>query len=250
MITLKRILVTALAAALLCTATPGTAHAAEGEWEYTLVPYAWLAGIDGEVAVGRQTFEPSLSFGDIFENLDFGAMLHFQAKKGRLGLFIDPTYINLGSERTVGSVEAELDVTMWLVEFGALYELWADNAGMSIDVLGGGRYLSLENEIEVPGIAAVSDTKSGIDPLVGARFMADLTSSVPLLVRGDIGGFGVNTEFSWQLIALLGYRFSPTMTLWGGYRALDLDVEEGERDALFEAKVNLNGPILGLAFQF
>jgi hypothetical protein len=252
----KKFLTTVLAASLLLSVLPAGASAADDGWEFTLSPYLWLVGIDGEVTLGRETFEPSVSFGDIWDNLDFALQGYFEASKGKFGLFLDPTYLNLSIDRTVAGVERELESTSWLVEFGGLYELWAGPMGegreASFSLLGGGRYFSQDNEIKLgSGISLASDSESVVDPIIGARFTVDLHEKVPCLLRGDIGGFGVGSEAAWQIQALLGYRFTPSMTLWAGYRVLDIDVEEGDRDSrFFESKVTLSGPIVGFAFAF
>ena len=64
------------------------APAADDGWEFTLSPYAWAAGLNGSVGIGNVVSEVDLSFGDILENLDIGAMLHFEARKGRWAFFV------------------------------------------------------------------------------------------------------------------------------------------------------------------
>ena len=190
----------------------------------------------------------------LITGVHFGLQAYFEARKGKLGLFLDPTYMKLSSERTVGAVKTELDHKYWLIEFGALYEIWATEMGegkrSSLDLFAGGRYNYLDSELSVPGVFSVGDSSTTVDPIIGARFRADLHARVPLLLRGDVGGFGIGSEGAWQLLALLGYRVTPTITLWGGYRALDVDIEEGDRDARFEVKTTTSGPIVGVAFQF
>ena len=46
------------------------------EWTFTLAPYLWAAGIQGDIGLfGRQPIEVDMSFGDIFSDLRFGGML-------------------------------------------------------------------------------------------------------------------------------------------------------------------------------
>jgi hypothetical protein len=156
----------------------------------------------------------------------------------------------------VGPAEAELEITNWLTEFGGLYEFARMPLGeggertLILDAFAGGRYNHLKNEIIVPNIATVEDSSGTLDPFAGVRLNADLHRKVPLVLRGDIGGFGIGSEFAWQFLGILGYRFTPSMTLYGGYRVLDIDVEEGDRDDRLEINTSLSGPIVGFAFGF
>lgn len=69
-----------------------------------------------------------------------------------------------------------------------------------------------------------------------------------LSLRGDIGGFGIGSDFTWQMTALLGYRFplfGADATAAIGYRILDQNYDDG-----FEWDMTLHGPVLGLGIRF
>ncbi len=85
-----------------------------------------------------------------------------------------------------------------------------------------------------------------MDPFLGGRLLLDLSEKWALSLRGDIGGFDVGSELTWNVTALLGYRLSETMTLGFGYRHLDIDYEDG--DLVFDAQ--FSGPYLGLSIRF
>jgi len=76
-----------LCAALLGLCAPITAPAAEdqaGRWQYELVPYFWAAGMKGDVQSGPlPKTSVDVDFSEIWDNLDFGAMGAFEARKGR-----------------------------------------------------------------------------------------------------------------------------------------------------------------------
>jgi opacity protein-like surface antigen len=77
-----------------------------------------------------------------------------------------------------------------------------------------------------------------------------LTDRLLLHVRGDIGGLAVYddaSEFTWNVYAGLGFKLSEKMTLVTGYRALDLDREEGDD---LETDLTMAGPEIGLHIQF
>jgi hypothetical protein len=93
-----------------------------------------------------------------------------------------------------------------------------------------------------------------VDPLVGARAHFHLSERWSLSLEGNVGGFGVGSDFAWHASGAIGYRFSlfgeDNARLLGGYRALSQDYETGSGDDKFEWDVTLHGPIVGLAIAF
>jgi hypothetical protein len=51
-----------------------SAPASSDEWQFSIRPYAWLAGLEGTVGIRSAVSEVDLSFGDVFENLALGAL--------------------------------------------------------------------------------------------------------------------------------------------------------------------------------
>jgi hypothetical protein len=68
------------------------------------------------------------------------------------------------------------------------------------------------------------------------------------VLRGDIGGFGVGSKFTWNTSALLGYSVSRVVSVWLGYRALGLDYKSGSGFNKIEFDAIMHGPILGVGF--
>jgi hypothetical protein len=72
-------------------------------------------------------------------------------------------------------------------------------------------------------------------------------------VTGDIGGFGVGSDFAWDAFGVIGYRFSlfgqENSGVIAGYRALSQDYTDGSGRDKFQWDVTLHGPILGLFVQ-
>lgn len=244
----------------------GNASSDEEKWRFHLIPYFWMAGLEGDVTLKGFESKVDASFGDIWDNLEFGGLVHFEARKGEWGFFLDPIYLKLSSDAhidnpDVGRINADVTVEQWLVEFGGLYRLgqWplggSESDEISLDLLAGGRYWDLTTRLDLSIPLAdlgrsYKKSKDWIDPFVGLRLQADLTQKLALVLRGDIGGFGVGSDFSWNASALFGYSFSEMISLWVGYRVLDVDYEDGSGTGKFAYDVTMSGPILGLAFRF
>ena len=71
--------------------------------------------------------------------------------------------------------------------------------------------------------------------------------------RGDFGGFGAGSDFTWNLLGGLGYewRFDTWQleALLGG-RALYQDFDDGSGLKRFEWDVTQYGPVVALGFRF
>lgn len=98
----------------------------KSKWEFHVIPYFWMAGIDGDATVKGGKSDADLTLGDIWDNLDFGGQSHLEAWKGRWGIFLNPTLLKLSDDAdavnpTLGPVEADITVEQWLVEFGGFY---------------------------------------------------------------------------------------------------------------------------------
>lgn len=240
-------------------------EAAGSKWEFNVIPYFWMAGMGGDVTVKGRDASLDSSFSDILDDLDFGAQVHVNARKGKWGVFFDITYLDLSDSGQVirhpalGAIDGQVDLTEWVIELGGAYQIgkWPlDNQRLvSLDVIGGGRYWELEGELTltVPGLDRSfnrSATKQWIDPFVGLVMQADLGKNFLLTLRGDIGGFGVGADFTWNAIALLGYRITNSVSAWLGYRAINLDYEDGSGDDRMAYDITMQGPIIGVSFSF
>lgn len=70
-----------------------------------------------------------------------------------------------------------------------------------------------------------------------------------MLAAGDVGGFGVGSDYSWNAQAYVGYRMCllrAPVILQAGYRALHQKYEDGG----FKWDVTQHGPVIGMMFEF
>ncbi|MGD8962308.1 MAG: hypothetical protein PVH43_07320, partial [Desulfobacterales bacterium] len=83
----------------------------------------------------------------------------------------------------------------------------------------------------------------------------DLSEHWTLSLLGNVGGFGVGSDFTWETLGGIGYRFrlfskENNARAVGGYRAVYQDYTDGSGNDKFEWDVTLHGPILGLVIEF
>jgi hypothetical protein len=253
--------------AFICAPAYSQENADNSEkWEFLVIPYLWASAIEGDVTVKGVSSEVDASFSDILDNLDFATQLHLEAARGRWGLFLDPTYIKLSADgdvpTIVGDVDVDVDTEEWLVEFGGFYRLYEGTCSKKemplwFDVMAGGRYFYVDNEIDIDGPLGfvdinVDDSQDWVDPIVGARIQGYLTKKLVVSLRGDVGGFdmGNTSDFAWNVVASVGYELSERMTLLFCYRFLDVDYDDGSGNDRFEYDVQMDGPAIALSIKF
>jgi opacity protein-like surface antigen len=232
----------------LC-AVASVAHAAE--WTHEIAPYVWGSSMQGTVGVGALTAETDMSFSDILDNLEFGFMGTYRASTDRYSITVDAIYMGLGAtERGPGGVlkaDIDLDQVGLSADFG-----YALNDRFT--VLAGLRYVDLETQVEVGGPLgnqrSASVQQSWVDPVIGAQCSWPFAGQWSLNLRGDVGGFGIGSEFAWQAIATLRWQLSPRTGVGLAYRHLDMDYEDGKGDERFLYDLATSGPALGVIFTF
>lgn len=215
------------------------------EWKFRLTPYFVGTTMDGNLTINGRSAAVNVGFGDILENLEFGAMLHFLVEKGPWSIGLDGIYMGLGGSSDEPPAEASMD--QWLVELTGAYQVkpW-------LQALAGARYNFLSGEIAFQG--RQEREKSGnvdwIDPVIGARLAAPLAEKWTVRGRADIGGFGLSSNLTWQLAAYIDFRASNLISIIGGYRFLSNDYQTGSGDELFRYDMLIFGPALGVSFVF
>ena len=142
----------------------------------------------------------------------------------------------------------------------------------AFDLLAGARYWHQEVDVSADLTATVALSgplgltisgsraiaKSGsvdwVDPFVGARLRQQLAAGQEFVLRGDVGGFGAGSQFSWQAIATYN---SPLCEIHGipvdgyvGFRALSADFSQGSGRSKFEWDNVIYGPVIGATMRF
>jgi hypothetical protein len=251
------------------------------KWEYAVIPYGIMAALKGNVTIKGVEAKVDMSFSDILSDLEIAGMMHMEAKKGRWGFFLDPTYMKLKTsaegtrsfrgplgQRTVDIlVDADMSMEQWAVDFGGFYELTKTPVGqdkdkmMYLDLLVGGRYWYLSTDVDIGRVLdtngnqvsrsiSQSGSRQWIDPFFGLRTRFQLTKDLMMVFRGDIGGFSIGSQFAWNVSGYLGYSVSEMVSLWVGYRALGVNYQSGSGNDKFAYDVIIQGPAIGVGFRF
>ncbi len=238
------------------------------EWELRVIPFGWLVGMDGHVTTKGQKSVVDMKFSDILDILDFAGFIHLELSKRRLSFFTEIMYAKVSDDVDKRLTDNKISLKLGFVEFGAFYRLgdWSLSSPtrdggliLSLDLMGGGRYTFIDAKLSLKGQGplgfrnTIKGSEEWVDPIVGGRATLGITHEVALNVRGDVGGFGVGSDFSWNIVGEAVYRFKlweKEAMLLAGYRWWYADYEDGSGSNKFEWDVTLHGPIIGFSIQF
>ena len=255
------------ALALLLSAT-GIAEAQDADaWEWTIAPYLWASDVGLDLTVNDDTnLGGEAAFRDIMDKVDSVFMGHFEARKGRWGMYLDTIYLDLGESKSVpvgpggpilDDLQADAAMKMKLYDAGALYRLREPGDDLQFDLLAGVRYIDVDIDLDLvlPGPAMrevdISTGPSETDLMLGARLIGRFADRWHWGLRGDYS-FG-GTEGTYNGLASVGYTFgeSRLFTLTAGYRYMSIDIDgTTQRGNPAEADITMSGPLLGFIFNF
>jgi opacity protein-like surface antigen len=217
--------------------------------------YLWGTSLSGKTS----TLPPlpavniDASFGDILQELDGGIMGKAEMRLGRWSVLGDVMFTQVSPGGTLkGPATSKVDVRSrsLTLQGNVLYRLF-ETETLSLDAGAGARFWYLDNRLDIgpggrPTRTIVTEDENWIDPLLAARISAGLGGPWGVTAVGDIGGFGVGSDLTWQAIGTLDYAVNDRLELRAGYRALSVDYEDGK----FLYDVLMQGPILGATYRF
>ena len=221
------------------------------DWTHEIAPYLWGAGLEGTTAVGPVSADLDASFSDILGALEIGFMGSYRGQGDRMSVLFDFVYSGLGGDgKGPGdAVKADVDIDQLVLEGDLGYALTENLHGFV-----GLRYVDLETRIKLKGplgnTESARDKVDWVDPVIGLYYIWPVSDQWSLSLRGDIGGFGVGSEFSWQAVGMLRWQFSEGLGALLAYRYLSMDYEDGKGVGYFEYDMSMQGPALGVVFSF
>lgn len=247
-------------ALIICglTASGFAATASAQDWSFSIEPYVMATNIEGDAGLGRVTGAPvDMDFSTILENLDMAAMLHFEAHGGNgWGFIVDYGFMDL-SDDIFGSKGGVIDARVRQGVLEGLLVRRSQSQTSGLEYFAGFRWW--DNDVDVvidpavlPGDITRKVDSSWIDLVVGARWTRLINDRWTARVKGDIGGFGVQADFTSSLAIAAVYEFSERYALDLQYKAMWVDFEEGSKSqaGYFSYDTVTHGPIIGFQFNF
>jgi hypothetical protein len=240
-------------------------------WQFGGLIYFYYADIGTKATLPNgATSTVAVDASDLVNNLKFGFLGSFEARKDSWGVFSDLIYMDVGQfksqfhELTIGNIGLPADVSA-SVNFDLKSIVWTvagtyravDHQDAVLDVVGGARLLDTKvsldytlngniGPIAAPERAGTSEAKEHfIDGIVGLKgrlaFGTDGKWFVPYY--GDVGTG--QSQLTWQVMSGLGYAFKWG-ELIGAWRYVDYKFKS---DSAIDSE-SFNGPMLGAAFHW
>ena len=140
-----------------------------------------------------------------------------------------------------GNIQAELD--MLVTELDASY---SPSMAPSLQFLGGVRMIDVDQKVTFPLLPQESGSTTLYDPILGAQGTWPLGERWRFRLRGDVGGFGVGSELTYQAWSSFAWNFGSHWALDFGYRLLGYNIKESDvnMDAQF------HGAFVGVTYDW
>ena len=212
------------------------------DWEWSLTPYLWAAGIDGRAGVGPLDADISMDFGDIVDVLRGAGMLRLEASDGKHGVFGDLLYMRLKEEDardTIGGkLTVQLDAT---IAEGAYFHHWNDTYALEL----GARFWAVDTKLRPALIEPFESSRDWTDGFIGFRADSEISDTWSWLFRANIGSGGSDYSAGLQLDFRRGFANGNSLDI--GLRVLDVEFEKssGRRT---ELDLSFQGLTVGYTF--
>lgn len=251
------------------------------DWHFSGSLGLWCPAFQGDVGARGRTSDVDVTVLDELRNiglLEFAMDGRFEVDKGPWGLLTDVFYAR-ASQSVTGqrnfdipildpppfTIKGRADVTgEYSVSDAALsYDVYASPClvanmpEVTIGVLGGARYtyirtkVNLEVDLPLRTLAFEADNSKGwVDPFVGGRVVWRLGDKWLTSLRTDFGGFGVSSDFMYNVDLEAVYKINKCFSVNAGIRALYTDYQTGSGKGTFKYNMWNYGPVVGLGMEF
>ncbi len=228
------------------------------KYKVYLEPYLMFTSMSGTTAIG--TLPPTficIPASKVFSYLKIGGMLYAEVHNDKLAFTSDLFYASLtqdaSTKNNILSGTANLKQFLWELE--GLYRLtpWLEaGVGARINSITSGVNITYNPPLggaSKPGSAQITNT--WVDPLIVTRLKTVIHDKWLLQLRADIGGFGIGSQFAWQLQPDIFYRASKLLQVGIGYRAISMNYNNNKSGSdYFLYDMQEYGPQIRIGFNF
>ncbi len=211
-------------------------------WNFSLRPYFFLSGMSGSITLSSVTFPINSSFSTLLKNVKFGGFISLMAEKGQWGLNGDFQYINLYGESD-GLQDTSLDLKNIIGELDLIFR---PEMVPTLRFLVGVRAYSVSQNFTLAGRSLPEAKTTVWDPVLGAFGSWNVHPKWGFELKGDIGGFGISSEATYQMMGAFRYSLGENTSIPFGYRVLGYQIKTDE--VLMNTR--MSGAFLGLDFRF
>jgi len=242
---------------ILALLTLSTSAIAE-DWSFQFEPYVLASSIEGDASVGRATgVAVDVDMSDILETLEMAFMGHFEAHHSNgWGIALDYGFMDLHADIS-GPRGGVVDAKVRQGVFEALLVRQSQSGKGQLEYLAGVRWWDNDIDVDVdlallPGTPTADIKEDWIDLVLGVRWSNPVNDNWTFKLRGDVGGFGVESDFTSTVSAGFHYKMTEWMDLDLQYKATWVDFENGSsgEPGYFQYDTVTHGPLIGVVFNF
>lgn len=214
----------------------------------------WMAGVSGDAGVKGVVTEQDVDFTDILKRLDMTVSASLYFRYHRWELFADGLYMKIGDTADLRGIlfdSARVSLkTAFSEQFLGFRLINCEDGFLSI--FAGARWNYMQGDLHLRrGIFLRRSRRFAgeidwADPVIGSGGRIHLWKPLSFWAKGDIGGFGAASDFTWQIQG--GLEIQATRSIYSqiGWRYLKNDYTSGG----FTNKTELNGPYLETGINF
>ena len=254
------ILLLSVLAAPLVQAQPAPAaptpqsSALSDQWQFSVTPYAWGMGITGSISHNDTSLgKVKLTPGDVLSDLKMAAMLVFEARRGRVGLYLDGMYGDLGktASRVVDNtdLQANTSIKMSMLTLAPTYT-FVDSPALRLDGLVGARFMwqnaSTTLSVVDTGLSVTESSNTQIGAAVaGIKGRYNFGNSGYFLPYYVDVGVGEYSSFTSQAYLGVGKSFG-----WGDVSLVAKNVYYQLKPNNSNVDLNMFGAAIAVTFKF
>lgn len=222
---------------------------------FFLTGYLWTSAMNGQVGTLPRLLPANvnLSFGDILQNFDGGIMGGGEMRLRHWSVLLDTMWMQISPDATLsGPLQTQVNLRSrsLALQSDVLYRIY-NSRPISVDAGLGFRYWHLDNQLTIdPNLGgdggSTTQTEDWVDPLFVTRLSTRLGGPWSLTFIGDVGGFNMGSQLTYQLAGTLNYQLNSNLALRAAYRLLSVDYEQGN----YLYNVTMQGPIIGMTYRF
>ncbi|MCX5494539.1 hypothetical protein OSH11_07490 [Kaistia dalseonensis] len=244
----------AMAADLSVEPAPVAPTPVVNDWRFQATLYGWATGINGDVGVrGLGPVDVNVSASEAISDLHGAFMGSFGGNNDNWMFLTDFVWARVSDSGQVGNKPLNYEYTQnqAIVQGIVGYRLPINVDKLTVNGTLGFRYMYLDGDlglgiVGLPNSASASGSEQWIDPTVGLNVRYDFNDKWFVNALGDIGGFGVGSDLTWQAFGAVGYNWSKTISTSLGYRAIYEDYSDGG----FVYKTTQQGVMAGIGIHF
>ena len=237
------------AALLLALGAPASAYAADGGWDWQVIPYLWATSIDTELKTDTHgTFNDSISFADIANNLKGGFLGHVEGQGDNVGFFGDFIFLNVGKTKSGAVSQSSIYLKSRIIEMAMVYSP-AEVRSQGWEMFGGMRFFDTKINVSIDPVPAPLPTRAASlsttfpDIMIGSRYTFRPSEQWSIALRGDYSAGG--TEGTWSASVEAQYHLKKGAWLIG-YRHMDISLAPRGQ----QLEMIMSGPEVAYAINF